>query len=43
MSDEALGAAFLDEEDGERMTAELARLYKEHRADVERFAIVTLS
>lgn len=38
MSDESLAAALLGEEGGEDLARELARLYKEHRAEVDRFS-----
>lgn len=37
MSDEALGAALVDEARGERLNAELAEVYSENRAEVDRF------
>lgn len=37
MSDESLGAAFLDEEQADRLAAELKTLYTENRAEVDRF------
>lgn len=38
MSDESLGAALLDEEAEGILARELARLFKEHRAEVDRFS-----
>lgn len=38
MSDESLAAALLEEKGGEILAKELARLYEEHRAEVDRFS-----
>jgi len=38
ISDESLGAALLSEEHGERLAAELTRLYRENRSEIDRFA-----
>ena len=38
MSDESLRAALLDEEHGEMLARDLARLYEGHRAEVDRFS-----